>query len=212
MFDLTTDKKDKECYMVDVVINDDGTYTVKYANGNEEVYKFSIHNFQVELRRMEEQFEKYGKDYLDRIYPNGGIRAGLLAMLFVVDAVAFKNMLEEGFSFTGVWCLIYGMYVILSRGIPQLKQRKLYVKAREKIEIMKLYLDNKEQFKVSVTNPHTEKEDEWYLVDLANIDQFETEEDLNDYALKLTDEEKERQASEVTLKLKNSVGSGVESC
>lgn len=205
MFDLTLLKEDKEFYIVDVFLNDDGTYTVKYADGKIEVYPFSIHNFQVELHRMEEQFSKYGQDYLERAYPNGGIRAGLLAMLFVVDAVAFKTMLEEGFTFTGVWCLAYGMYVILSRGIPQLKQRKLFVEGKKKIGIMKYYLEHKDGFKVNVVDPSNGKDAEWYLVDLASIDNFVEEAELSEYLDGLTPEVKREKAEEISLKLRHCV-------
>lgn len=57
MLDLTQNEEEKDFYIVDAFMNNDGTYTIKYANGNEETYPFSIHNFQVELYRMEEQFE-----------------------------------------------------------------------------------------------------------------------------------------------------------
>ena len=132
MFDLTLKEEDKDSYIVDVVMNGDGTYTVSFASGREETFDFNIHNFQVELYRMEEQFSNYSKDYLDRVYPNGSIRASILGMLLIVDIMAFKKMLDDGFTFSGVWCLIYGMYVLLSRGIPQIKQRKLFVEAKKK--------------------------------------------------------------------------------
>ena len=102
MFDLTLNKEEKDTYIVDVHMNDNGTYTVKFASGREETFEFSIHNFQVELYRMEEQFNNYEKGYLDRIYPAGKMRTALLGMLLVVDVMAFKNMLEEGFTFSGV--------------------------------------------------------------------------------------------------------------
>ena len=68
MFDLTLNNEDKDLYIVDAFMNDDGTYTVKYASGREENYPFNIHNFQVELYRMEDQFMLYGKSYLNNLY------------------------------------------------------------------------------------------------------------------------------------------------
>ena len=202
MFDLTLNKEDKDSYIVDVHLNDNGTYTVKFASGIEENFEFSIHNFQVELYRMEEQFEKYGKDYLDIVYPNGGIRTGILTMLLVVDVVAFKNMLEEGFTFSGVWCLAYGMYVLLSRGIPQIKQRKLFVEAKKKIAILKKYLENKEELKIQVTNPYTDKEEDWYLVNLSNIDRFNDVKEYDQYISGLTEDKKRAEARKLSLKFK----------
>lgn len=202
MFDLTLNKEDKDSYIVDVHMNDDGTYTVKFASGREETFEFSIHNFQVELYRMEEQFENYGKDYLDRVYPAGKMRTALLGMLLVVDIMAFKNMLEEGFTFSGVWCLAYGMYVLLSRGIPQFKQRKLYVEAKKKIEVLKKYFENREELKVQVINPYTDSEEDWYLVDLGNIDQFADVKEYDSYVSSLTPLKKKEEAHSLSLKFK----------
>ena len=121
--------------------------------------------------------------------------------------MAFKKMLDDGFTFSGVWCLIYGMYVLLSRGIPQIKQRKLFVEAKKKIALMKMYLEHKDEFKVDVINPHTGKEDDWYLVDLANIDQFDTEKELSDYLLGLTPDVKLEKSNEMSLRLERVVKS-----
>lgn len=203
MFDLTLNEEDKNSYIVDVRINDNGTYTVKYASGREENFLFSIHNFQVELHKMEKQFKEYGKDYLERVCPNFGIRTSLLVLLFVIDIKWFKMIIDEGITFSGGWCLLYCLYVLSKNTLSLCKQRKLYVEAKKKIELMKLYLDNKEQFIVDVVNPNTGKEEEWYLVDLANIDRFEDENEFNDYVRDLTPEKKLEEAKELTLKFKN---------
>lgn len=208
MFDLTLNKEDKDLYIVDAVMNDNGTYTVKYASGREETYPFNIHNFQVELYRMEDQFEKYGKDYLERVYPNGGMRSFLLGLMIAADVLYVKVIFEEGLNFVRAWLLGYAMYMLLPRLIPHLKSRKLYKEAKKKIALMKLYLENRNQFKIDVINPHTGKEDEWYLVDMANIDDFQNEDELNEYMLSLTDEVRLQKSNEMTLKLKNCVEGG----
>ena len=202
MFDFTLREEDKDTYIVDVHMNDNGTYTVVFASGREETFEFSIHNFQVELYRMEDQFEQFSKGYLDRVYPAGKKRTALLGMVLVVDAMVFKNMLEEGFTFSGVWCLIYGLYVVLSRGIPQLKQRQLYVEAKKKLAILKRYFEDRDKFKVQVVNPYTGSEENWYLVDLANIDQFKSVKEYDDYLSRMTPEKKEEEAQKLSLKFK----------
>lgn len=206
MFDLTLNKEDKDSYIVDAIMNDDGTYTVKFASGREETYPFSIHNFQVELYRMEEQFELYGKDYLEKIYPNGGMRSFLLGIMIAADIAYVKVIFDEGLNFTRGWLFGYALYMLLPRLIPHIKSRKLYKEAKKKIALMKLYLENKEQFKVEVVNPNNGNNEDWYLVNLANIDDFETEKDLNNYLLNLTKEEKEHQAQEMSLRLLNTKG------
>ena len=202
MFDLTLDKEDKDNYIVDVHVNDDGTYTVRFASGREETFEFSIHNFKVELYRMEEQFEKYGKDYLKYVYPAGKFRTALLGILLVVDIISLKNLLEDGFSFAGVWCLAYGLYVLLGRGIPHIKQRKLYVEAKKKLAILKKYFENREEFKVQVIDPNTNREEDWYLVDLGNIDQFANVKEYDEYVSSLTPEKKSEESQKLSLKFK----------
>ena len=203
MFDLTLDKDDKDSYIVDVRVNDDGTYTVVFASGREENFDFSIHNFQVELYRMEQQYEKYGKDYLEKVYPNGGIRTALLGMILLVDVTVIKNMIEDGVSFSYIWCLAYGLYVLLSRGIPQIKQRKLFVEAKKKIAVLKKYFETREELKVQVVNPYTEQREDWYLVDLANIDQFDNVKEYDEYVSTLTVEKKSEEAQKLSLKFKS---------
>ena len=76
-----------------------------------------------------------------------------------------------------------------------------YVRAKKKVELYKEYLANKNQFSVPVEDKLGRKED-WYLIDLANIDQFEDVKGLNDYALTLTPEVKEEQGVSFTKKFK----------
>ena len=123
-------------------------------------------------------------------------------MVLVVDVMVFKNMLEEGFTYSGVWCLVYGLYVVLSRGIPQLKQRKLYVEAKKKLAILKRYFEDRDKFKVQVVNPYTGSEENWYLVDLANIDQFKSVKEYDEYLRSMTPEKKEEEAQKLSLKFK----------
>ena len=209
MFDLTLKEEEKDSYIVDVVMNDDGTYTVSFARGRKETYPFNIHNFQVELYRMEEQFSLYGKDYLEKVYPNGGIRSSLLAMMLVADVAYLKFILDEGINFARGWCLGYALYMLITRLVPHLKSRKLYVEAKRKIALIKLYLENKSQFKIDVINPHTGKDDEWYLVDMASIDTFKNEDELKTYLNNLTEEVKMQKSEEMTLRLKRCVEGGL---
>lgn len=123
-------------------------------------------------------------------------------MVLVVDVMVFKNMLEEGFTYSGVWCLVYGLYVILSRGIPQLKQRILYVEAKKKLAILKRYFEDRDKFKVQVVNPYNGSEENWYLVDLANIDQFKSVKEYDEYLRSMTPEKKEEEAQKLSLKFK----------
>lgn len=205
MIDLTVDDKDKNSYIVDVVLNDNGTYTVKYASGREEVYPFSIHNINVELYRMEEQYKEYGKDYLDKIYPSRGFGSFLLGLMFTVDVMYFKYILDEGLNFVRGWLLCYSLYSFFIRAIPHIKQRKLFIEAKKKLDIIKLYMENKDCFKVDVVNPYNDKEEEWYLVNLANIDEFQNVDELNEYLISLDDEKKREEVKSLSYRFKSCI-------
>ncbi len=202
MFDFTLREEDKDSYIVDVHINDDGTYTVKFASGREVSYDFSIHNFQVELYRMEDQFEEFSKGYLDKVYPAGKIRSLLLAVLLVAEVGTIINLIEDGFSLYGALCLIYGIYVTVDRGVPHFKQRKLYFDAKRKLAILNRYFESREDLKVEVVNPNTNGKEDWYLVDLGNIDQFKTVKEYNEYLSSMTPEKKSEEAHLLYLKFK----------
>ena len=78
---------------------------------------------------------------------------------------------------------------------------KKYLFAKKKVEVIKEYLGNKNQFSVPVEDKNGREED-WYLVDLGNIDQFEDVKSLNDYVLTLTPEVREEQGISFTKKFK----------
>ena len=64
MVDLSKYAEDKDSYILRTEINDDFTkFKVIYASGREEEFDFSIHNYQVYLYRMEDQFNRYSKCY-----------------------------------------------------------------------------------------------------------------------------------------------------
>lgn len=201
MFDFTLNKEDKDSYIVDVRLNEDETYTVIYASGREETSSFSIHNYQVELFRMERQFNEYNEEYVKRIWNNGPIRAYLIAMMLVADAFYLNYICDVGPNVVNILLLSLMVLQQIPRIIDFFNGLIKYVRAKKKVELYKEYLANKNQFSVPVEDKLGRKED-WYLIDLANIEQFEDVKALNDYALTLTPEVKEEQGISLTKKFK----------
>ena len=95
MIDLTLKKEDKDSYITNVRLNEDHTYTVTYASGREETSPFSIHNYQVELYRMENSFKEHGDEYVKRIWNNGPIRSYILGLLLVADGLYLEPLLSN---------------------------------------------------------------------------------------------------------------------
>ena len=201
MFDFTLNKEDKDSYIVDVRLNEDETYTVIYASGRQETNPFSIHNYQVELFRMERQFNEYNEEYVRRIWNNGPIRAYLIAMMLIADAFYINYICDVGANVVNILLLSLMVLQQIPRIIDFFNGLIKYVRAKKKVELYKEYLANKNQFSVPVEDKLGRKED-WYLIDLANIDQFEDVKGLNDYALTLTSEVKEEQGISFTKKFK----------
>ena len=201
MLDFTFKKEDKESYITNVKYNEDGTYTVTYADGREETSPFTIHNYQVALFRMERQFNEYNEEYVKRIWNNGPIRAYLIAMMLVADAFYINYICDVGPNVVNILLLSLMVLQQIPRIIDFFNGLIKYVRAKKKVEVYKEYLANKKQFSVPVEDKLGRKED-WYLIDLANIEQFEDVKALNDYALTLTPEVKEEQAISLTKKFK----------
>ena len=199
MIDLTLKKEDKDSYITNVKLNEDNTYTVTYASGKEETSPFSIHNYQVNLYRMENSFNKYNEEYLKRVWNNGPTRAYLLGMFLVLDACYTNFMVKDGVNIFNI--ILLGLMILqqVPRFIDFFTSLKKYLLAKKKVELYKIYLENKEQFKVPVKDSNGKDED-WYLVDLSNIDQFEDVKELNDYVLTLTSKVKEEQGISLTKK------------
>lgn len=209
MIDLTVKDSDKDYYIVDMEILEDGTYIVRYASGREEVFPFSIHNFKADLFRMERQYVEYGDNYLEREFPNIKIRGILLSTILFLNVSYIYLMVTDTIDTFMIFMFIYMFYSLVVRGIPYLGELKKYMTVRDKLEVIKLYLENKKQFLVDIELENSKDVEEWSLINLANIDQFNNVDELNQYALDLTDEERVREANDLTLKLNKSLESRV---
>ena len=199
MIDLTLKKEDKDSYITNVRLNEDHTYTVTYASGREETSPFSIHNYQVELYRMENSFKEHGDEYVKRIWNNGPMRAYILGLLLVADGLYLSTIIKNGANVFNIIFLGLMLLQQVPRFIEFFVGLKKYLLAKKKVELYKTYLENKSQFSVPVKDSNG-RDEEWYLVDLANIDQFENVKELNDYLLTLTPGIKEEQGISLTKK------------
>ena len=199
MIDLTLKKEDKDSYITNLRLNEEHTYTVTYASGREETCPFSIHNYQVELYRMENSLKEYGDEYVKRIWNNGPMRAYILGLLLVADGLYISTIVKNG---ANVFNIIFLGLIILQQ-VPRFIEffvgLRKHLLAKKKVELYKIYLENKDQFKIPVKD-YNGRDEDWYLVDLGNIDQFEDVKALNDYLLSLTPSVKEEKGISLTKK------------
>ena len=199
MIDLTLKKEDKDSYITNLRLNEEHTYTVTYASGREETCPFSIHNYQVELYRMENSLKEYGDEYVKRIWNNGPMRAYILGLLLVADGLYISTIVKNG---ANVFNIIFLGLIILQQ-VPRFIEffvgLRKHLLAKKKVELYKIYLENKDQFKIPVKD-YNGRDEDWYLVDLGNIDQFDDVNALNDYLLSLTPSVKEEKGISLTKK------------
>lgn len=192
MIDLTLKKEDKDSYITTLRLNEDHTYTVTYASGREETCPFSIHNYQVELYRMENSLKEHGDEYVKRIWNNGSMRAYILGLLLVADGLYISTIVKNGANVFNI--IFLGLMILqqVPRFIEFFVGLRKHLLAKKKVELYKTYLENKDQFKIPVKD-HNGRDEDWYLVDLGNIDQFDDVKALNEYLLSLTPSVKEEQ-------------------
>ena len=172
MVDLTVNEKDKDNFITDVALGvGNGKYLVSYASGRTVEEDFSVHNFNVELRKMERQFYEYKKSYLEKINN-------------IASKALFKKMISTILFFTELYFVTQSdipMFLKISLGIifalscliQRIKQNFELNQcglAFKYIEMVEKYLKIKENFRVDVLDPYTGKEEDWYIVNLGNID------------------------------------------
>ena len=174
MIDFSKYAEDKNMYISKVEINEDFTkFKVIYASGREEEFAFSIHNYQVYMYRMEEQYRIYknafNRELNDRY--NKKIKEVFYKILLNIGCIVLTTNLDLGTLFN----VIYISFIVLNSLIElngiRLKKIELEKEAM-KASMVELYLLHKEDFAVDVVNPHNNNIEKWYVVDVNSIDMY----------------------------------------
>lgn len=76
----------------------------------------------------------------------------------------------------------------------------------EKINLYESFIQNKENFSVPVIDPLTNTKENWYMINLSDIDDLENFALYNQIYASLDEETKEVEGHAITLKLKNMFG------
>ena len=184
MIDFTLNKEDKDSYIVDVRLNENETYTVTYASGREETNPFTIHNYQVELFRMEEQFLFYKNDYEEDLNEQFSeqlrkcVISNVISMLGVIITCGFDIHLAIKLilAFVGAIVMIYNLRKVANK-------RKEMITESEKAAMVEVLLNHKKDIELTVINPANGSEEKWYMVDVNNIEQFTSAYELAMYTM-----------------------------
>lgn len=174
MLDLSKYAKDKDSYIVRLEIDDlFQNFKVIYASGREEVHEFSIHNYQVYIYKMEEQFQSYKKDYERDLNTqfNEEVKKRVIASVVSMMGIAITCGFDIHLAIKIILAFIGSMIVIYNLNKVADKRQKV-TKEAEKAAIIEVMLQHKEDIGLNVTDPGTGRKDKWYMIDINNVDQF----------------------------------------
>ena len=156
----------------------DKKYKVIYASGREEESDFSIHNYQVALYRMEEQYKQYSGEYKREVSGEffKELKSNLLWSLIDVVGIVFQCNLDTPMWSRIIFILLFCLAIVSNFMKVSSKMAECKYKMNKAL-IVESYLANKESFALDVKNEHG-GEEKWYVVDVNDLENFNSEFEL----------------------------------
>ena len=204
MIDLTLNEKDRDEFITNLYLKENSNkFIVRYASGRLDEQNFTVHNFNVMLYRMEEQFLEFKNDYIRnnlRIQGKYQLKKLVEALLAILGVYVTANLPIPGII-QGILIGILAIYSFLY----QVETSRVIDYGRATLGIINLadkFMEMKDKFKISITDPKSGQEEEWYLFSLSGIEQLYGIEELNFLSEYITDDVKnsEREITENVLK------------
>ena len=185
MLDLSKYAENKDSYIVSIAIDElFDKFVVTYASGRTEEHEFSIHNYQVYIYRMEQQYLLYKKDFekdLNEQFNEESkkrVISSVIAMMGIAITCGFNIHLAIKIilAFIGSIFVIYNLNKVADK-------RKEVLQEADKAAMVEVLMQHKEDIALTVINPVTGCEEKWYMVDVNNIEQFHSAYELAMYAM-----------------------------
>ena len=201
MIDLTLNEKDREGFITKLYLKPDSNkYIIKYASGRLEEMDFSVHNFNVSLLKMEEQFLEYREDYVKnvlRVQSKIQMKKLVEALIAILGIYMTVNTDLPGII-QGILIAVLTMYTFLY----QSNRTHLINYGRSLINVVNIsnkFLQMKDNFKIIINDPRTGQEEDWYLLSLSTIEQLYDAEHVDILSMMMTDEVKEKEKEETEI-------------
>lgn len=180
MLDLSKYIEDKDSYISKVAISDDfKKFKVIYASGREEENDFSIHNYQVYLYRMEQQYRDnvghYKREVSGEFFKE--FKSSLIWSIVDVIGIIFQCNLDTPAWSKMIFILLFVLAIVSNFMKVTSKLAECKYKMNKAV-IVESYLANKEQFAMDVKDPASGREEKWYVLDVNDLDQFNSEFEL----------------------------------
>lgn len=193
MIDLTLNTKDRDSFITKLYLKENSNkFIVRYASGRLDEQDFTVHNFNVMLYRMEEQFLEFKNDYIRnnlRIQGKYQLKKLVEALLAILGVYVTANLPIPGII-QGILIGILAIYSFLY----QVEASRVINYGRATLGIVNLadkFMEMKDKFKIKITDPKSGEEEDWYLITLSGIEQINGLGHLNFLEDILTDETKE---------------------
>ncbi len=203
MIDLTTNNDNKKDFILDLKIdNNFNNLIIKYATGEEIIKEFSIDNFNYFITLMEKQFILFKnsfKKYTEIELIKNNIK---MLMAFISELIIVYNINNLSISwikdllFSLMVIGIYSFYLHIKRFEIDDDQNNLKL-----ISLYDEYLKNKEDFTIDIVNPLNGDIKKFYLITLANVDEFSRCSNIEDIKNMFNNKYKEQLKNDYTKKL-----------
>jgi hypothetical protein len=172
MIDLTTDNQDNSTFITSVELNDDlKTYTITYADGHTEEKVFdSVHNYNATLYRMDNQYYQYRDSFSEEmnVWYIETLKKSLIELFLAVTGIILTVKFVPGGL---IKTLLIILMILFTIGYQALKIRDFITIgcATDYLDKVGKFLNIKEKLKVPITDPNNGKKEDWYMVNLSNI-------------------------------------------
>ena len=200
MIDMSRNENDKKWFVIDVSPDEGFTqYTVTYADNHQESFPFSIHNYNAFLYRMMDQYwsrnDKYKSEIFGRIAY--GVRNQLKTIIYSMLGIVFAVSVP----LPGIMNMILLLLVLVLNKAFWLKYKLEVEEASEelkKAEKLQKCMQLVDNFKVTVFNPRTNKEETWFLKNPSAFNLDTDLSELQEYSLSLTPEVKDEEGRRIS--------------
>lgn len=185
MLDFSKYAEDKDSYIVSIAIDElFDRFKVTYASGKVEEHDFSIHNYQVYILRMEEQYRLYKNDYekdLNEQFTEE-VKKCVITNVVTMMGIAITCGFDIHLAIKILLAFVGSLFVIYNLNKVANKRKEIMTEA-DKAAMVEVLIQHKKDIELNVVDPVTGREEKWYMVDVNNIEQFTSAYELAMYAM-----------------------------
>ena len=199
MIDISMGKDEKQYYITNVKMKDDGeNFIVFYADGHTEEQEFTAHNYNVYIYRMKHQVLDNRWSYVAT--QNFVISMAILkaakaliyssAALFFTSGIPMPPVLRAAII---ILAILYNLGYSFKRMLEILDA---YIKLG-KYKSLEDFVNMMEDFRIDIIDPVTGHEEDWYLVNIGDIEPPTNIEALKNYSAHITPDYKKKESQRI---------------